>query len=184
RGGFGFNKGRSNHLSGQGSFRPGVGSIPRPCGGVWRSAPHAGLRTTYPPSQPLIYQDPPPSSLQQVFLRPSLLESQALVSQQTFSRQPVQFMQQSTSFAPWNIASIPYAYCGPQMPRWQFMNSNYSSQQTMVPQGIPLSRPRQQVVQELHSANYEGNLDGVVEPTPLPAFTTGTPPRQEDPPAL
>lgn len=125
RGGSGFNKGRSNHLSRQGYFRPGVGAIPRPFGGVGRSAAHPGPRTTYSPSQPLVYQRPLPSSLQQDFLRPSLLGSQGVVSQRTVPRQPVQFIQQQPiPFAPWNIASERYAYCGPQIPRWQFTNPN------------------------------------------------------------
>ncbi|KAL5107241.1 hypothetical protein TcWFU_000382 [Taenia crassiceps] len=185
RGDSGFTKRRSNHLSRQGVFRPGVDAMSKSCGGVGRSTPYPGLHSTYPSSQPINYQQPPPSSVQQGFLRPSLLGSQGVVSQQTVLRQPVQFMQQqSIPFASWNVAPIPYAYFGPQIPSWQFANSNYFPQQAMMPQIIPSSHPRQQVGQESRSSNYESSLDGVVEPTPLPAFTTGTPPRQEDPPAL
>ncbi|EUB57428.1 H/ACA ribonucleoprotein complex non-core subunit NAF1 [Echinococcus granulosus] len=187
RGGSGFGRGRSNHLSRQGGFRPGAGggSVRMPCGEAGRLAPHPDLYTSYPPSQPLMYQHPPPPSLKQGFLRPSLLGSQVVVPQQTVPQQSVQFMpQQPIPVVSWNVASIPYAYCGPRIAGWHFANPSYFPQQAVMPQGMLLSYSRQQVVQESQLTNYEGNLEGVVEPTPLPAFTTGTPPRQEDPSAL
>uniref|UniRef100_A0A0R3WMA2 H/ACA ribonucleoprotein complex non-core subunit NAF1 n=1 Tax=Hydatigena taeniaeformis TaxID=6205 RepID=A0A0R3WMA2_HYDTA len=179
-GGSGFNNGRSNHLSRQGAFRSGVGVVSRPRGGVGGCVPSAGLRNAYSSGRPITYQQSLPPSTQRGVLRPSLLGSH-----QTISRQSMQFIQhQPISFASWNVAPMSYAYCGPQITGWEFTNRSYFPQHSAIPLGVSPLNLRQTAVQGSHRAIYEGNFDGVVDPTPLPAFTTGTPPHQEDPPAF